>query len=61
MTLTPRHTDAHPYTRPAVHRFGTFREMTREGFSGNLDGGLILGPDGTTTPAADEPTGGGSR
>ena len=42
------------YQAPRVTRFGTFREITREGFSGNFDGGLILGPDGTTTPAADE-------
>lgn len=41
------------YSKPQVQRFGTFREITREGFVGNVDGGLILGPDGTTTPAAD--------
>ena len=35
-------------------RFRTFREITREGLTGNVDGGLILGPDGSTTPAADE-------
>ena len=44
------------YTKPAVQRFGTFREITREGFVGNVDGGLILGPDGATTPAADPGT-----
>lgn len=40
------------YTKPHVERLGTFREITREGFVGNVDGGLILGPDGSTTPAA---------
>ncbi len=48
------------YVRPALQRFGTFREITREGFTGNVDGGLILGPDGSTTPAAD-PAQRGSR
>jgi hypothetical protein len=61
MTFTPPTPTARPYARPAVHRFGTFREITREGFTGNLDGGLILGPDGSTTPAGDDTTGGGSR
>ena len=42
-----------PYQAPRLERFGTFREVTRQGFTGNLDGGLILGPDGSTTPAAD--------
>lgn len=51
---------ASPYTKPTLQRFGTFREITREGFVGNVDGGLILGPDGTTTPAA-EPATRGSR
>ena len=41
------------YHAPRVERFGTFREITREGFTGNVDGGLILGPDGSTTPATD--------
>ena len=45
---------AHRYEPPRLERFGTFREITRQGFSGNTDGGLILGPDGTTTPAADD-------
>ncbi len=49
-----------PYRSPNLQRFGTFREITREGFVGNLDGGLILGPDGSTTPAAD-PAARGSR
>jgi hypothetical protein len=49
-----------PYAKPLVQRFGTFREITREGFTGTLDGGLILGPDGNTTPAAD-PAQPGSR
>jgi hypothetical protein len=49
------------YQRPAVRRFGTFREITREGFSGTLDGGLILGPDGSTAPASDVSQPGGSR
>ena len=49
------------YESPRLHRFGTFRDVTRQGFSGNSDGGLILGPDGTSTPAADEAFGGGSR
>ena len=54
--------DARPsYGKPQVQRFGTFREITREGFTGNLDGGLILGPDGTTTPAADPGPTPGSR
>lgn len=59
------HTNEHgaptQYERPRLHRFGTFREVTRQGFSGNSDGGLILGPDGTTTPAADNVMRGGSR
>ncbi len=42
-----------PYQSPLLERFGTFREITREGFTGNVDGGLILGPDGSTAPAAD--------
>ena len=49
------------YQAPRLERFGTFREVTRQGFSGNVDGGLILGPDGTTTPAADYMVIGGSR
>jgi hypothetical protein len=49
--MTPQHTGG--YTKPQLRRFGTFREMTREGFQGNLDGGLILGPDGNPTPASD--------
>lgn len=44
------------YSKPRLHRFGTFREITRQGFVGNVDGGLILGPDSTTSPAADEAT-----
>jgi hypothetical protein len=54
------HTVDRPYQPPRVARFGTFREITREGFTGTLDGGLILGPDGSTTPAAD-PARPGSR
>lgn len=50
-----------PYTKPVVERFGTFREITREGFSGNADGGLILGPGGITTPGAEPMTPRGSR
>ena len=46
----------HRYETPRVQRFGTFRAITREGFSGNVDGGLILGPDGTTTPASNPVT-----
>ena len=45
---------AHRYEPPRLERFGTFREVTQQGFSGNTDGGLILGADGTTTPAADD-------
>ena len=52
---------SHAYTKPQVHRFGTFREITREGFTGNLDGGLILGPAGTPTPGADPRVTRGSR
>jgi hypothetical protein len=40
------------YVAPRVQRFGTFRQITREGLTGNLDGGLILGPDGNPTDAA---------
>jgi len=58
---TSQPTISQPYSTPRVERFGTFREITRQGFSGNLDGGLILGPDGTTTPAAEEGFPGGSR
>ena len=50
------------YARPRVRRFGTFRDLTRQGFEGNTDGGLILGTDGTTTPAGEGgPMTGGSR
>ncbi len=48
------------YAAPRLARFGTFREITREGFVGNVDGGLILGPDGNATPAND-PAPRGSR
>ena len=59
---TPLHPTAdRPYQAPRLERFGTFREVTREGFSGNLDGGLILGPDGSTSPAGDDMAVGGSR
>ena len=50
-----------PYAAPRLERFGTLRELTRAGFVGNVDGGLILGPDGSTTAAADEMVGRGSR
>ena len=33
-----------PYTAPALTRFGTFRELTRVGFSG-LSDGFVLGDD----------------
>lgn len=46
------------YAKPSLAPFGTFREITRQGFVGNADGGLILGPDGTTAPAADAVVGG---
>lgn len=49
------------YERPQLHRFGTFREVTRQGFSGNADGGLILSSDGTSTPAGRDGFQGGSR
>lgn len=49
------------YESPRLHRFGTFRDITRQGFTGNADGGLILSADGPTTPAADEAFKGGSR
>lgn len=39
------------YQAPRLERFGTFREITRQGFVGNVDGGLILGSDGTSSPA----------
>ena len=52
------HAAASGYERPQLHRFGTFRDVTRQGFTGNNDGGLILGPDGTSTPAADAFQGG---
>ena len=56
------HPDARaPYQTPRLERFGTFREITREGFSGNVDGGLILGPDGSTTPGGDDMVLRGSR
>jgi hypothetical protein len=55
--MRTHHTDAAaPYHTPRLERFGTFREITREGFTGNVDGGLILGTDGSTSPAADLPT-----
>ena len=44
------------YQAPRLQRFGTFRQITREGFVGNVDGGLILGNDGTSSPAADAVT-----
>jgi hypothetical protein len=49
------------YARPTVQRFGTFRELTRQGFGAVDDGGLILGSDGNTSPAGDDPIGAGSR
>jgi hypothetical protein len=49
------------YLAPRLQRFGTFREITREGFTGTVDGGLILGPDGNTSPAADPIATPGSR
>ena len=52
---------ASPYQTPRLERFGTFREITRQGFTGNNDGGLILGPDGTSAPGGDGPMVGGSR
>lgn len=36
------------YHKPKVERFGTVRELTLVGFSGNSDGFTIVGPDGTT-------------
>ncbi len=36
------------YIKPQVERFGTFRDLTRSGFSGGGDGCIILDPsDGT--------------
>jgi hypothetical protein len=59
--LVPHQAARASYRTPRLERFGTFREITQEGFSGNLDGGLILGPDGSTTPAGDDLVVGGSR
>ena len=47
---------ARAYAAPRLQRFGTFREITREGFVGNVDGGLILGPNGTTATANEPAT-----
>ena len=60
MSAAPALRPAPAYAAPRLERFGTLREVTREGFTGNVDGGLILGPDGSTTPAAD-PARPGSR
>ena len=49
------------YAKPQVRRFGTFRELTREGLVGNADGGLILAADGNPTPAAEPRATTGSR
>jgi len=35
------------YTKPAVTKFGTFRELTQIGLSGNADGYTICGIGGT--------------
>jgi hypothetical protein len=45
------------YERPTVIRFGTFREITRQGFGVVDDGGFIIGDDGSTAPAGDEALG----
>lgn len=38
------------YESPALERFGTFRELTQAGGSGNCDPSLVLGPEtGTGT------------
>ena len=49
------------YQPPRLTRFGTFRELTREGLVGNADGGLILAADGNPTPAAEPRATTGSR
>ena len=45
----------HRYTKPTLQRFGTFRELTLQGFGFVADGGLIIGADGSTSPAGDDP------
>ena len=38
------------YEKPKVERFGSFRELTRVGFSGSCDGYTVTSnTDGTTT------------
>jgi hypothetical protein len=49
------------YERPSITRFGTFREITRQGFGVVDDGGFIIGDDGSTAPAGNDLGVGGSR
>jgi len=32
------------YKKPALQKFGVFRELTRVGFSGSSDGASVIGP-----------------
>jgi hypothetical protein len=42
-----------PYAAPALTRFGTFRELTRVGFSGLSDGFVLGDDDGSTATGCD--------
>lgn len=42
---SPAPAAARPYETPALERFGTFRELTQAGGSGNCDPSLVLGPE----------------
>ena len=35
------------YQKPTVQRFGTFRDLTRQGFSGSLDGATFGATNGS--------------
>jgi len=41
------------YVKPRLERFGTFRELTKLGFTGASDGFTIIGPDGNSSSGND--------
>ena len=44
-TPSPAPSPARAYETPVLERFGTFRELTLAGGSGNCDPSLVLGPE----------------
>jgi hypothetical protein len=46
--------EIHVYEKPTVEKFGSFRDLTRLGFSGNTDGATVIGANGTTTSPGDQ-------